>query len=97
MARPPLSARALALRVLALALAVGAAGTAVGVSSAWGACDAFGTQAADPVCYDLVRTLSTRMGLAAALATTIIVLTMVGLSRLSRLSAPSEGREREED
>ena len=34
--------------------------------------------AADPVCAQLVHTLSTRMGLAAALATVVIVLTMAG-------------------
>jgi hypothetical protein len=79
-----LSGGALALRVGLLGLIVGAVGTAAAVSSAWGACDPPDPSVAgDPVCYSLVRTLSERMGVAAAVATVVIVLTMVGLSRFS--------------
>jgi hypothetical protein len=44
--------------------------------------------AGDPVCLHLVRALSERMGLFAALATVVIVLTMVGLSRMAAEGAP---------
>jgi hypothetical protein len=83
MARPRLSGRALALRVGLLGLVVGAVGTAAAVSSAWGTCDPSGSNPGDPVCYALVRTLSERIGILAAIATVIIVLTMVGLARAS--------------
>ena len=39
--------------------------------------------AADPVCDHLVRTLSTRVGFAAGIATVVILLTMAGLARLA--------------
>jgi hypothetical protein len=39
--------------------------------------------AADPVCDRLVRTLSTRAGFAAGIATVVILLTMAGLARLA--------------
>ncbi|MFN2590878.1 MAG: hypothetical protein ABR518_08925 [Actinomycetota bacterium] len=39
--------------------------------------------ASDPICGQLVRTLSTRVGLASAVATTIILLTMAGLAKLA--------------
>ena len=42
----------------------------------------------DPTCYELVATLSRRMGLAAAAATVVIVLTIVGLSRTRATPAP---------
>jgi hypothetical protein len=48
--------------------------------------------AGDPICVDLVRTLSERVGVAAALTTVVVVLMMVGVSRL--MSGP-EGRVRE--
>jgi len=37
---------------------------------------------ADVVCYHLVRTLAERVGIATALVTAILALTVVGLSRL---------------
>jgi hypothetical protein len=46
------------------------AGSGIGVST-------------DPVCAQLVATLAPRLGLVTAAATTIIVLTLMGLSRLA--------------
>ena len=39
--------------------------------------------AADPVCDQLVRTLATRMGMASAVATVVIMVTMAGLARMA--------------
>jgi hypothetical protein len=87
-ARTRLSGRALALRVGLLGLVAGAVGTAAAVSSAWGACEVPSSSSpGDPVCYALVRTLSERIGILAAIATVIIVLTMVGLARASGASS----------
>jgi hypothetical protein len=41
------------------------------------------------VCFDLVRTLSERIGVATAVVTVIMVLTMVGLARLGGAEARS--------
>ena len=80
---------ALAVRVTALSLAVGTVVAIASGASADGMCSGLRTSrnapanATDRVCLHLVRTLSTRVGVMAACATAIIVLTMVGLSRLA--------------
>jgi hypothetical protein len=79
----------LAVRVTALSLAVGTVVALASGASADGVCSGppanrnTSANAADRVCIHLVRTLSTRIGLMTACATAIIVLTMVGLSRLA--------------
>ena len=45
----------------------------------------------DDVCYDLARTLAERVGLVAAAITAVLVLTMVGLSRLAARTDPERG------
>ena len=74
------------VRVTALAVTLGAL-----VASA-AAVDGLGTCAhaasvgapADPVCFQLVRTLAGRVGVATAVATAVVVLTMIGLARTGR-------------
>jgi len=82
----------LGIRVGLMALAVTALVTYLASRAAAGQCGAvqLGTvrAAADPVCDQLVRTLSTRVGLAAGVATVVILLTMAGLARLTREPAP---------
>jgi hypothetical protein len=97
MPRPPnhLPARSLAARVGALALTLGAlvAGWAAvtGNGSCAAARDLIQGNAAflgvDDACYALVRTMSFRVGVAVAVATAIVVLTMVGLARLASVSS----------
>jgi hypothetical protein len=45
----------------------------------------------DAVCYQLVRTMSERVGLVTAVATVIVVLTMVAVSRMARGSGMARG------
>ena len=81
--------RSLAIGVTLLAVTVGAVVTAAAAVTGAGVCSAPALdpniQAAHPdsVCFSLVRTLAERVGIAAAATTVIIVLTMVGLSRLA--------------
>jgi hypothetical protein len=49
---------------------------------------------ADAVCYHLVRTLAERVGIATALVTAILALTVVGLSRLVAEQAGSQAPDR---
>ncbi len=78
-------ARRLALRLLVASALVGGVVTFLAGRAAGGQCGAIEVDnirvAADPVCDQLVRTLSARVGLASALATVVIVLTMAGLRR----------------
>jgi len=79
--------RKLAVRVTLLAVTVGAlvAGAAA-VSGAGSCAPSAGTVSsatADVVCYHLVRTLAERVGIATAVVTAILALTVIGLSRLA--------------
>jgi hypothetical protein len=80
--------RTLAVRVTLLAVTVGAVVAAAAAVSGAGMCAApsvdpvISSGAADNVCYHLVRTLAERVGIATALVTAILALTVVGLSRL---------------
>ena len=72
-----------------LAVTVGAVVTAVAAVAGAGICSApvldpnLPAAPPDSVCFSLVRILAERVGLAAAATTAIIVLTMIGLSRLA--------------
>jgi len=75
--------------VTLIAAIVGAVVTAAAAVSGAGIC---GAPAIDPdipavpgdqICYQLVRTLAERVGLATAALTVIIALTFIGLSRLA--------------
>ncbi len=97
MPSPPnhLPARSLAARVGVLAVALGA------LAAGWAAMTGNGTCGSaraliqgdaaflgvDDACYALVRTMSLRVGVAVAVATAIVVLTMVGLARLGSVSS----------
>jgi hypothetical protein len=74
-------------RVALLAAVAGVAVTVAAGRAAGGQCGAMEVEhvrtVADPICSQLVRTLSTRMGVAAAVATVVIILTMAGLARLA--------------
>jgi hypothetical protein len=78
--------RKLAVRVTLLAVTVGAVVAGAAAVSGAGSCaPTAGTVSggtADVVCYHLVRTLAERVGIATALVTAILALTVVGLSRL---------------
>ena len=80
-----------ALRLLLVSGVVGVLVTFAAGRTAGGACGALeagqARVAADPICDQLVRTLSTRMGLASAIATVVIVLTMAGIARLNASQA----------
>ncbi|HCO03407.1 MAG TPA: hypothetical protein DIT48_08635 [Actinobacteria bacterium] len=79
----------LAVRVAFLSITVGGAVTALAAWSGAGGCagpEVPGV-APDPVCFDLVRTLSERIGVATAVVTVIMVLTMVGLAKLGAAEA----------
>ncbi|HYT81618.1 MAG TPA: hypothetical protein VEQ37_20675 [Actinomycetota bacterium] len=71
-----------------LAVTVGAVVAAIAAVSGAGTCDAPGVDPlissgpADVVCYHLVRTLAERVGIATALVTAILTLTVIGLSRV---------------
>lgn len=87
----PLSGGTLALRVTLLAVAVGLLVTLGAAVDGLGGCSRVAAQGlqpgrADQVCFSLVRTLAERMGVVSAGATAVIVLTMVGLSRLASLT-----------
>jgi hypothetical protein len=77
-----------------LSATVGALVTFVAGRAAGGQCGAIEMGhtrvAADPVCDQLVRTLATRMGMASAFATIVILLTMAGLARVAA-GRPAEG------
>ena len=79
--------RKLAVRVTLLAVTVGAVVAGAAAVSGAGSCaPSAGTVsggAADVVCYHLVRTLAERVGIATAVVTAILALTVVGLSRLA--------------
>jgi hypothetical protein len=81
--------RSLALKVTMLSITVGSVVAVASALAGTGMCSGAGPDSTPPagpvdtVCYQLVRTLSERVGLMAACATAIIVLTMVGLSRLA--------------
>jgi hypothetical protein len=78
-ARPRRWTRTLAARVSALAIGVGAAAGGLALAAGAGSCSGDGV--VDQVCSRLVWTLSERVGVAAALVTAVVVLTMVGLAR----------------
>jgi hypothetical protein len=85
--------------VTLIAVTVGAVVTAAAAFSSAGACA--GTAGdpvlppgpADDVCYHLVRSMAERTGVMAAAVTAILVLTMVGLSRMVDQEGPG-GTER---
>jgi len=82
--------------VTLLAVTVGAVVAAIAAVSGAGTCDApsvdplISSGPADVVCYHLVRTLAERVGIATALVTAILALTVVGLSRLVTDQARSQ-------
>ena len=81
------SPKRLAVAVTLLSVTVAAVVAAAAAVAAAGLCSApdIGSETGPPpdiVCYQLVRTLSERMGLATALITAVMALTVVGLSRL---------------
>jgi hypothetical protein len=92
--------RTLAVRVTLLAVTAGAVVAAAAAVSGAGMCAApsvdpvISSGAADNVCYHLVRTLAERVGIATALVTAILALTVVGLSRLVAGQAGSQARGR---
>jgi hypothetical protein len=80
-----LSTRRLAIRVVMVSVSVGALAAVASRAAGDGMCagpapnSSFGV---DTVCYQLVDTLSARVGLMSACITAIVVLAMVGLWRL---------------
>jgi hypothetical protein len=81
------SPKRLAVAVTLLSVTVGAVVAAAAAVMAAGLCSTpdVGSEMGPPpdiVCYQLVRSLSERMGLATALMTAVMALTVVGLSRL---------------
>jgi hypothetical protein len=86
--------------VTLLAVSVGAVVTAAAAFSGAGGCAApgpgpgMGPTPVDDVCYQLVRTLAERAGLLTAVMTAILVLTVIGLSRMM---ADAEGQARSTD
>lgn len=92
----------MALWITLLAVVVGVVVAAAAASSASGLCSAPFTAPnlppppPDTVCHQLVRTLAERTGLAAAAVTAIVVLTMIGLSRMAadQHSPPARSRSR---
>ena len=80
--------------VTVIAVTVGAVVTAAAAFSSIGACagpaidPALPAAPADDVCYHLVRSMAERTGVMAAAVTAILVLTMVGLSRMVDEGAP---------
>ena len=80
------SGRIIALWVVLSSAAVGLLAAAAAASAGSGGC---GAQSMDPhirgdsVCVHLVRTLAERVGVSCAVATAVLLLTMVGLARLS--------------
>ena len=97
-AEPPRLPRGtFALGLAVFAVAVGAAVSAISAVTGAGACDVGRVDLGaipgvrDPVCFDLVRTLAQREGMMAAAATVVIVLLMLGLSRMAE-AAPDRQR-----
>ena len=86
--RPPWS-RSLAFWVPVAALVTGALVTVFSAVAGAGNCSidagpsGLPSEPPDPVCYQLVRTMSERVGLVTAVATVIVVLTMVAVSRMA--------------
>ncbi len=79
--------RRMAAWVTLLAITVGGVVAAAAAVSGAGMCstplvDPERPSPPDAVCYQLVRTLAERVGLVAAVATAIMALTVIGLSRL---------------
>ncbi len=80
-----------------LAVTVGAIVAGVAALSGAGSCASSGgpsVSGADVVCYHLVRTLAERVGIATALVTAILTLTVLGLSRLVSPHAGSGAADR---
>lgn len=90
--------RSLAVRVTLLAVTVGAVVAAVAAVAGAGGCAApssiVPSGPADVVCFHLVRTLAERVGIATALVTAILTLTVVGLSRLVGEQASTQAPDR---
>jgi hypothetical protein len=79
------------MRVMMLAVTVGAIVTAAAAFDGAGTCASQAVDgASDSVCLQLVRTLAERVGIVAGSLTAILVLTMVGLSRLTARKDPPE-------
>jgi hypothetical protein len=79
----------LLVRVMVLAITVGAIVTAAAALDGAGSCSSPAADGvSDSVCLQLVRTLAERVGILAGSLTAILVLTMVGLSRLSAHQDP---------
>ena len=87
----------LALAVTVVAVTVGGIVAVVGGWGGTGACSGsvadptLGASPPDALCFSLVRTLAVRMGLVAAVATAIVVLMSVGLSRTAAGPTGGEG------
>ncbi|HEY1330000.1 MAG TPA: hypothetical protein VGH10_00830 [Actinomycetota bacterium] len=83
---------ALALRLGLVAVAAGAVAGLLAGFAGTGGCDTSfgrtGTAVVDPVCAGLVRVMAARMGLVVGLATVVLVLTTVGLSRIGGPDRP---------
>jgi hypothetical protein len=82
---PEGQARRVAVRVTLLAVTVGAIVAGAAAVSGAGSCAPSAETASggtDMVCYHLVRTLAERVGIATAVLTAILALTVIGLSRL---------------
>jgi len=91
------STRRLAVRVTLIAVTVGAVAAAAAAFSGSGPCaetsldPAFPARVADPVCYALVRTMAERVGLLTAVFTAILILTVIGVSRVGGHQAGPAG------
>jgi hypothetical protein len=80
----------MAIRVVLLAVTVGAIAAGVAAFDGSGACgSAVSGGGGDVECYRLVRVLSERLGLLVAAATAVLTLTAMGLNRLIATSDPS--------
>jgi hypothetical protein len=73
----------MAIGVTVLASVVGGVAGAAAANTGAAECAGSGLTSPDRVCTDLVATLAHRVGLATAAATAIILLTIMGLSRLA--------------
>jgi len=82
--RPRLGARTLAIRVVLLAVTVGAIAAGAAAFDGAGACSSaiVGRGGGDAECFHLVRMLAERLGLFVAAATAVLTLTAIGLNRL---------------
>ena len=89
------SSSTFALRLSGLALVIGLVVTRAAVSAGSSGCAEPGWAVErDPICHELARTLGQRAGLLAAVATVVVVLTMVGLSRLQAPGLPTRAGRR---